>query len=77
MTYTRPKFTGRDIVRRIQDADSSLSQIGRELDPPVTHVAVHMVIYGRSRSDRIADKIASVVRINKGLLWPQWYSRAA
>lgn len=77
MSYRRPRFTGRDIVRRIQDADKTLSQIGRELDPPVTHVAVHLVVYGRSRSDRIAEKVASVVGINKALLWPHWYQRAA
>jgi len=77
MRFQRPKFSGIDIVRMIQDAGSSMAQIARELDPPVTAVAVHLVVHGRSRSDRIADKIASVVGINKSLLWPQWYSRAA
>ena len=75
--WRRPTFTGKQIVRMIEDEGSSMAQLGRELDPPVTKTGVRMTVYGISRSDRIAEKVASFLRISKEGLWTHWYRRAA
>lgn len=60
-----------EIRHRLSLAGSSFSAIARSLD--VSHTAVLAVSNGRSRSQRIAVSISTVLETTPEILWPEIY----
>lgn len=66
-----------DIKAALEKAGSSQADVGRSLvsrsGEPISHAAVHLVIEGKSRSMRIAKRIAQVTGLSVSTLWPGAY----
>jgi lambda repressor-like predicted transcriptional regulator len=43
----------------------------------ISAAAVHSVIWGRSRSERIEREIAAITGLTRAELWPQWHGADA
>ena len=65
-----------DIKAALQKAGSTQAQVARSLSQgtsPLSHAAIHLVINGRSRSARIAKRIAEVTGLTVSVMWPGAY----
>jgi len=64
-----------DINAALHKARKPPAQLARELEVPRSNVS--MVIHGKAKSRRIANRIAKITGLSVDELWPGKYSRAS
>ena len=56
-----------DIISELSKAGYTQTDIAKEFK--ITNMAIHHVIYGRSTSARIKNRIAEIIKRNVGEIW--------